>query len=185
MTTPVHADAPDDHDQSPGVTSDRRRFLAGGAMVAAAAATAAVGAAFPEPAGAVAVGTSFYFLPSPKRVYDTRPGQVPVSIGPKAKVLGGRNDILLTVNGSGVPASGVTGVMVSLTITNTSAVPGSFLAIFKNGIAFPGTSSINWFGANQTLAVTTVTAVDSASKVALFASSSTDLIIDVLGYYAP
>ena len=63
-------------------------------------------------------------------------------------------------------------------------MPGSFLAIYKNGITFPGTSNLNWFGADQTLAVTTFSAVDATSKVALFASSNTDVIIDVLGYYA-
>ena len=107
-----------------------------------------------------------------------------MGIGPKSKVVGSRNDLSLAANGSGVPTSGVIGAMVSLTVTNTSSLPGSFLAIFKNGLVYPGTSSINWFGGNQTLAVTTVTAVDAASKVALFSSSSTDVIIDVLGYYA-
>ena len=152
--------------------------------MAAVAATAAVGAAFPEPAGAAIAGASFYFLPVPKRIYDTRPGEPPAAITPKTKLIGIRSGIDLTVNGSGVPASGILGAMVSLTVTNTSAVPGSFLAIFKNGSQFPGTSSINWFGENQTLAVTTVTAVDATSKVSLFSFSSTDVIIDVLGYYA-
>lgn len=171
-----------DHHPAEGA-SDRRRFLAGGAIVAAAAATAAVGIAMPEPAGAAAVGTRFFLLASPKRIYDSRPGQAPVGIGPKSKVVGSRNDLSLAANGSGVPTSGVIGAMVSLTVTDTSSLPGSFLAIFKNGLVYPGTSSINWFGGNQTLAVTTVTAVDAASKVALFSSSSTDVIIDVLGYY--
>jgi len=182
--------SPDSHpmteDGGPiGVTSDRRRFIAGGAIVAAVAATAAVGVAFPDPAGAAIVAARFYLLPTPIRVYDTRPGQPPLGILPKTQLVGSRNGIDLTANGSGVPASGVLGAVVSLTVTNTSAVPGSFLSIFKNGIVFPGTSNVNWFVQNQTTAVTTVTAVDATSKVALFASSATDLIIDVLGYYAP
>ena len=164
--------------------SDRRRFLAGGAIVVAAAATAAVGMALPQPAGAViSTATSFYPLPIPKRVYDSRPGNLP-NIGPKAKLVGALANLSMSANGSGVPTSGIAGVMVSLTVTSTSPVPGSYLAIYRNGIVYPGTSCLNWFGANQTLAVTTFSAVDTASKVTLFASSTTDVIVDVLGYYA-
>lgn len=181
MTTPN--DITDEAGQeSPHAGPDRRRFLAGGAIVAAAAATAAIGVGLSEPAGAAVAGTMFYPLPVPKRVYDSRPDNPP-SVGIKAPLVGSRIGISMTSNSSGVPASGVAGVMVSLTITNTSPIPGSFLAIFKNGITFPGTSNVNWFGGGQTLAVTTFSAVDTASKVALYSSSSTDVIIDVLGYY--
>jgi hypothetical protein len=177
------------HDDDPAIdpatnTTGRRRFLAGGAIVAAAAATTAAGMSLVQPAGAVPiVGTAFFPLPVPKRVYDSRPGLLPAQ-GPKTKVTGQLNNISMTGNSSGVPASGVAGVMVSLTITDTSPVPGSFLAIFKNGVVWPQTSNLNWWGENQTLAVTTFTAVDSSSRVALYSSSSTDVIIDVLGWYA-
>jgi len=165
--------------------SGRRRFLAGGAIVAAAAATAVVGAALPQPAGAIVLtGTVFYPLPVAKRIYDSRPGvDHPPALGPKTQLVGALTNLSMAGNSSGVPTSGVAGVMVNLVVTNTSAVPGSFLTIYKNGVPFPQTSNLNWFGANQTLAVTTFSSVDAASKVTLFASSLTDVIVDVLGYY--
>ena len=169
----------------PGATtSGRRRFLAGGAIVAAAAATTAVGVSLVQPAGAVIVGTTFFPLPVPKRIFDSRSSAPLLPPAAKNKVTGQVNNIATTVNASGVPASGVAGVMVSLTVTNTSPVPGSFLAIFKNGVVWPQTSNMNWWGEGQTLAVTTFSAVDSSSRLALYSSSSTDVIIDVLGWYA-
>ena len=178
----IEIDPAEDHDPAlPG--SGRRRFLAGGAIVAAAAATAAVGVALPQSAGAAITGTMFFPLPSPKRVYDSRPGTTPAT-GPKTQLIGALSGLSMSNNSSGVPTTGVAGVMVSLTVTNTSSIPASFMTIYKNGTSLPLSSNLNWWGAGQTLAVTTFSAVDANSKVALFASSSTDVIVDVLGYYA-
>jgi hypothetical protein len=81
-----------------------------------------------------------------------------------------------------VPA-GATGALVSLTIDAT--IGAGFLTVFSNAVAWPGTSNINWFAAGQTLAVTTVTAVDSNARVKIQAGGGggTQVIVDVLGYY--
>jgi hypothetical protein len=57
------------------------------------------------------------------------------------------------------------------------------MSIYRNGIAFPGTSNLNWSGPGQTIAVTTVTAVDDQARCAVYAGSVTDVVVDVLGYY--
>jgi hypothetical protein len=121
-------------------------------------------------------------LPSPVRVYDSRSGQLPAT-GPKNPLAANTARTLdLKNNSSGVPA-GATAVLVSLVATGTTTNIGGFMAIFRNGIAWPGTSNLNWSGANQTVAVTTLTAVDQQARADVYAGSVTDVVVDVLGYY--
>ncbi len=46
-------------------------------------------------------------------------------------------------------SASILAVTVNLTITETEG--GGFLAVFPGDIAWPGTSSVNWFGPNQNL----------------------------------
>ncbi len=81
-------------------------------------------------------------LNTPVRVYDSRPGNLP-NVGSKTKLANGETRAIDTkANSSGVPA-GATGVLVNLTVVNTSA--SGFLAAFKAGASRPDASSINWF----------------------------------------
>jgi hypothetical protein len=116
------------------------------------------------------------------RVYDSRPGLPPL-LGTKTPLAGGvARTVDLKANGSGVPA-GAAGVLVSLTATGTTGAAGGFLTIYRNGISWPGTSNVNWWGPSQVVAVTTVTTVDAAAQCALYANVPTDVVVDVLGYY--
>ncbi|MCU0267205.1 MAG: hypothetical protein MUF83_01025 [Acidimicrobiales bacterium] len=133
-------------------------------------------------AGPTSAG-AFHLLAVPKRVYDSRPGFEPVGVGTKAPLVPGwAREIDLKANGSGVPTKAV-GVLVSVVATNTTGGGGGFLAIYRNGVAWPGTSNLNWSGPDQSVAVTTVTGVDPVSWCALYASETTDVVVDVLGYY--
>ena len=118
----------------------------------------------------------------PVRVYDSRPGQLPATT-PK-NPFGANNPRTLDLknNSSGVPA-GATAALVNLVATGTTTAIGGFMAIYRNGIAFPGTSNLNWSGPNQTVAVTTLTALDAQARVNVYAGSITDVVLDVLGYY--
>ena len=122
-------------------------------------------------------------LPTPVRVYDSRPGNNPAT-PPKTKITGGTTRVLDTKNNSsGVPA-GATGVLVTLTVVNGSA-NGGFLTLFSAGSPTPSTSSVNWSGSGQVVATTTVSATNTNAQVAVYCApnSSTDLILDVIGYY--
>ena len=55
-------------------------------------------------------------------------------------------------NSSGVPA-GTTAALVNLVATGTTTAIGGFMAIYRNGITFPGHPNLNWSGPNQTVAV--------------------------------
>ena len=120
---------------------------------------------------------------TPKRVYDSRAGNPPLGVtkGP----LSNGTRVINLLNGVTLPA-GVkpVGLLVNLAVVNTSA--SGFLSLYKNGIADPGTSSINWFRANEIVANTTFTGVDSTGNAIakVPANSSTDFFIDVVGYYA-
>jgi hypothetical protein len=72
---------------------------------------------------------------------------------------------------------------VSLTLDATNG--SGFVALFANGIPWPGNSNANWYTTGQILAVTTVTVVDAAARATVFAGGpgSTQVIVDVIGYY--
>jgi hypothetical protein len=114
---------------------------------------------------------AFQVLGSPVRAYDSRTADGKLSGG-------GQRTITLT----GVP-SGSSAATVSLTVTGTTG--SGFLAVFKEGVAYPGNSNLNWYAAGQTIAVTTVSAVSTLSRIIVRAGGggSTHVIIDVIGYH--
>lgn len=121
-------------------------------------------------------------LAAPVRVYDSR-ANFPPAVGTKAKLVGGvARSCDLTANSSGVPP-GATAVLVNLVATGTTGADGGFLAVYRNGIAWPNTSNLNWSGPGQNVAVTTLTAVDAAAVCNLYANVATDVVVDVIGYY--
>lgn len=119
-------------------------------------------------------------LVTPKRVYDSRPGFTPAT-GPKTKLLGGAANQRTIDCSSAVPPY-ANAVLVTLTVTNTSG--GGFVSLFKAGIAWPGTSSINWSGANSSVATTQLVQCSAAEDIIAYCApgESTDIIIDVIGY---
>ena len=72
---------------------------------------------------------------------------------------------------------------MSLVATGTRTAIGGYLSIYHGNLSWPGTSNLNWSAPNQTIAVTTLSSVNSQSEVNLYAGSVTDVVIDVLGYY--
>jgi len=116
------------------------------------------------------------------RAYDSRPGEVPLGVT-KNPITDGqtRSNIDLKVNGgaSAIP-SGISAAIVNITATGTSSA--GFFGLFKNGIAWPGTSTVNWSAANSNIANSTIVAVDTLSRVAVRGAGSAQCIIDVIGY---
>ena len=82
---------------------------------------------------------------------------------------------------SGVPARGVSGVLVTLTAARPTAA--GHLTVAPAGVGTPRTSVLNW-QAGQNRAVTLVAPLGVDGAVALrTASGSVDVIVDVLGWY--
>jgi len=100
-------------------------------------------------------------LPSTIRIYDSRNGFAPLGVT-KGQLANGAVRVIDTTFGGAVPA-GASAALVNLTVTNTS--PAGFLALFANGISWPGNSSINWDHANQSIANLAVVALDATAKL--------------------
>lgn len=128
-----------------------------------------------------ATSGQLHVLASTVRVYDSRPGQAPAT-GGKAPLPGGGERVIDTKFGGAVPA-GAVAALVNVTVVNTSA--SGFVALFKNGIPYPGNSTINWFLPNSIVANSAVVALDTNALFNIRSGGgATDLLIDVVGYYA-
>jgi hypothetical protein len=114
---------------------------------------------------------------APARILDTRDGTggVPaVPLGP-----GGSLNVQITGKG-GVPATGVTAVVLNATVTNTTSP--SYLTIYPAGVTRPVASDLNWV-AGQTVPNLVEVAVGASGQVTAFnLAGNTDVIFDVAGY---
>jgi len=166
-------DRPDAHERDVEPATPSRRRLLRTAGVAGVAAMGAVGAStlLADPAGAVDL-TAVLLPVGPVRVYDTRGGEGRLSANQQRTLVGGALD-------------GDIAHLYNVTVTETAGSAG-FLAVFPGDIAWPGTSSINWFGPNQTLANNAYTFLadgDGAIRIRAGgpAGSSTHVVLDLVG----
>jgi hypothetical protein len=118
-------------------------------------------------------GSSYYPL-SPSRLLDTRASHTPV---------GPHSSIALTVTGqAGVPATGVTSVV--LNVTETDATTPGFFTVYADGQPVPPVSHLN-FGRDETVPNLVVVPVPADGKVDIGnAAGTADAIVDVEGYYS-
>jgi hypothetical protein len=123
---------------------------------------------------------STYFPISPTRILDTRNG---TGTGGAVGPVGTGGTIDLTVAGAGgVPASGVTSVVLNVTVTDTAG-PDSFLTLFPAGTARPVSSNLN-FVAGETIPNLVVVRVQNG-KVSIFNHlGSADVVADVQGWFS-
>jgi hypothetical protein len=125
-----------------------------------------------------------HMLSVPLRAYDSRNQTPPTRIAAletrTISLANGKDG--LGVSAMALPP-GATAAIVTLTVTDTVG-PGGFLKLYSNALATaPATSSINWAGTNQNLAVTTQVAVDTSGSVKVTGgANATNFIIDVVGY---
>ena len=111
---------------------------------------------------------------APARIVDTR-----VSIG--ATTLAGGITTRLQVAGLGGVSGNAQAVLANVTVTNP--VGTGFLTTWNCSAARPDVSTLN-FAANETAANTATIPLDSSGRLCAFSNMSTDLIIDVGGYYS-
>ncbi|MBW3547057.1 MAG: hypothetical protein KY452_02835 [Actinobacteria bacterium] len=113
---------------------------------------------------------------SPARILDTREGNG----APRGKVTG---TISLQVTGrGGVPASGVTSVVINVTVTEPTRP--SFLTAWPAGQTRPTASNLN-YTAGQTVPNLAVVKVGTGGRVNLFNfSGGAHVVADVVGWYS-
>ena len=113
---------------------------------------------------------------TPVRVADTR-----IGLGGAAGKLGAGQWLTVRIAGQpGLPASGISGVVVNLTATEPTQ--SSFLEVNETGV-FTNTSDLN-FSPNQTIANLAVGRVDASGQIHVYNSAgATHVIVDILGWY--
>jgi len=125
---------------------------------------------------------TFHPLAVPVRIYDSRPAGLPAG-GVKGKFANHEERVLDATLGTGVPA-GASSVLVNIAATNTN--PGGFFSLFKNGVAWPNTSTLNWGVANTTVSTLSATQVAAFGnfKARCEGAGGADLIVDVVGWFS-
>ena len=135
-------------------------------------------------AGPGAAG-ALHLLDQPRRVYDSRPGAVPVGPsngGPKGAMADGEERVIdCTANGAPVPVDAV-GLLFNLAVTSTNAA--GYLTAWATGLP-PLASSMNWSQPNTTLSNSvTISAGDNATfRLLCGGGGAAHVIVDVAGYY--
>lgn len=158
--TPVPADA--GHVVSVSVTGSTSGYLS-----ATAVAQVDVTAAPPAPGSFTAV--------SPTRAVDTR-----ITGGPIAA--GATRSVQVTGIG-GVPASGVSAVVLNVTVTETTS--GGYLTVYPTGTSRPLASNLNWSAGGTTVPNAVTVKVGTGGTVELYQSGpgTAQAIVDVEGWF--
>jgi hypothetical protein len=127
---------------------------------------------------------SGYTSVTPDRLVDTRngtggyDGELPANSTLAVQIDG--------ADGGTLPASGVTAVMLNVTVTNPGG--SGFLTVYPNGESTPNASNVN-YKPGQTVANAVIVPVGSGGMVVVFnggaSAKGVDVIVDVTGYYTP
>ena len=126
--------------------------------------------------GTSSTGSTFHPV-TPSRILDTRYGN-----GAPTAPLGTGVTMNLQVTGSGgVPSTGVSAVVVNVTVTGTTAP--SWLTVWPAGEARPMAASLNYV-AGQTIPNLVTAKLGTNGQISMYnAFGSTDLVADVAGWF--
>ena len=133
-------------------------------------------------AGYFPEGTGYSSL-TPSRLVDTRSGGQTIDHANEGTgAVGAEQSIKVPVLGrGGVPASGVTAVVVNVTAVAPTA--GGHLRVYPTGEALPNTSNVN-FSAGTTIPNLVVAKVGADGSISIYnAAGFTHIIVDVAGYF--
>ena len=124
----------------------------------------------------VSSGSGLYRPLTPARIADSRN-----ALGLAARLAPGQSASLQVAGQGGVPATGVTGVVLNLTATGPNAA--GWLSVLPSGTSFANTSNVN-FIPNQTIANRVMTGLGSDGKITIRnGPSNVDAIVDVVGWF--
>ncbi len=115
----------------------------------------------------------------PSRLLDTRNGLGMVS--PRPVVAGETFVQRVAGHYTGDVPDHATAALLTVTVTAPRA-PGH-LTVYPSGTANPQTSSLN-YSAGQTITNSVIAPIGSDGRINLYANATTDVVIDVIGYFA-
>jgi hypothetical protein len=131
------------------------------------------------PVGA-AVSAGRFQAAGPVRVLDTRPETAVGSAG--VKPAAGATTTIQVTGRSGIPATGVSAVVVNVTIADPAAL--GFVQVAPAATLVPGASSTLNVGApGQVIAASAIVPVDAQGRIAIYNQPSTHLVVDVAGWF--
>ncbi len=126
--------------------------------------------------GYYAADGSMFHSTGPTRIMDTRNG----TGGVKGAVAGGKTIVLGVTGHGGVPAGGVTAVVMN--VTAVSPTTTGHVIVYPDGSTRPNTSSLN-FPAGQTIPNLVVVPVVNGKVDFYNSAGSVNLLADITGYY--
>jgi hypothetical protein len=131
-----------------------------------------------------ASAASLYNPVSPTRICDTRPSSISgLSDQCTGKTLGPAGTLEVQVTGQANVPSGAVGVVLNVTVTGPTA--NGFLTIWPAGVTQPVASNLN-FVAGETIPNLVQVQLGSSGAIDVYNSAgSTDVIVDVEGYFRP
>lgn len=138
----------------------------------------------PEAVDANGVGLLYNPLPQPIRLLDTRPGATACTT-PGAPLQAGvslTQQARLTCDGVTIPAT-AQGIVGNATVVNFISGPG-FITLYPGGAQQPTASNLN-YSSNQVIPNAFTVGLSASGQFNIFASSATNFIVDVTGYFAP
>jgi hypothetical protein len=145
-----------------------------------------VGGWYTDTSNVSATGAKFFALP-PSRICDTRPAGSFVSAnqcngnGTSTGTLGTGGSLTVQVTGEGGVPGGAVAVVANVTVTNTTKP--SYLTAWPDLTTQPTASDLNWVG-GVTVPNLVVVKLGTDGAIDVYNSSgSTDVIVDVEGYY--
>jgi len=125
-------------------------------------------------------GSAGQFVPVvPARITDTRASSGQPNHG---LTLTAGTTLKVQVTGvGGIPASGVTAVVLNTTVTDTTTA--GFLTVFPTGASVPLASNLNWM-AGVTVPNRVIVPIGTGGQVSFFNGlGSADVIVDINGYF--
>jgi hypothetical protein len=126
---------------------------------------------------------ALYFYPlAPCRVTDTRVGfGFSGSFGPPALVGGASREFPMPSSSCGIPSSAQA---YSLNVTAVPTDSEGWLTAYPAGNTVPNAATVN-FENGQIVGSAAIVPAGTSGAINMYASSATDLVIDVNGYFAP
>ncbi len=130
-----------------------------------------------------AVPGFYYHQLDPTRIVDTRDG-TGLGTRPIGPLTAGEILPVTMTGAGGIPADADLRA-VTLNVTATDATAAGYISVFPCDSVRPVVSNVNFDPSDSTVANLATSKVSSTGQVCFYASVSTNLVIDVQGYFSP
>lgn len=119
----------------------------------------------------------------PQRLLDTRADATPVTYTPAPGVTGGTYGGLVVTGGAAALPADAVAVVLNVTAVPRAGTAAGFVTAYPSGTSLPKASNLNTDG-RRIVANQVTVKVGAGGKVDLYVHTPTDLVVDVMGYYA-